>query len=102
MGRGVNDGEVITVEVDTLNWTIKWSIGEQILSPPHDETRKLEQAIDRANHCLTSKKSTLRYGSSATDSSIGTCEEDDGIHKDWSALLHHCGQAILQGMFVYT
>ena len=32
MGRGVNDGEVITVEVDTLNWTIKWSIGEQILA----------------------------------------------------------------------
>jgi len=28
MGRGVNDGEVITVEADTLNWTIKWSVEE--------------------------------------------------------------------------
>ena len=28
----MNDGEVITMQVDTAQWTVKWSVGEQQLA----------------------------------------------------------------------
>ena len=31
-GRGVNDGEIIAMKVDTINWKISWSIGAQQLA----------------------------------------------------------------------
>lgn len=32
MGRVVKDGEVISMQVDTSNWRVKWNIGQELLA----------------------------------------------------------------------